>query len=99
MTRRRDSSTARITDFSASLEVGPDGWCMVWVPELPGLFVNEPSKKRALRLLPGAIGGYLRWLRRHAEPVTLLRTVRVVPRERHVVRPAAMGLVCGPASV
>ena len=69
--------------FSASIEVGSDGWCTAWVPELTGCFVNELSEKTALRILPKAILAYLRWLRRHGERVGLPRAVAVRPVERH----------------
>ena len=75
--------------FSASIEVGGDGWCTAWVPELPGCFVNLPSEKAALRALPAAILAYLRWLRRHGESVRLARAVAVRVVERHA-RPEPM---------
>jgi hypothetical protein len=53
--------------FTASLEVGRDGWCTVWVAELRGLFVNMSSPRAALSALPGAIVGYLQWLERHGD--------------------------------
>ncbi len=69
--------------FSAGVEVGVDGWCTAWVPALPGCFVNVPSEKAALRALPGAILAYLRWLRRHGEPVRVPRAAAVRIVERH----------------
>jgi hypothetical protein len=39
----------RVRVFSASGEVGGDGWCTAWVPELSGCFVNLSSEKAALR--------------------------------------------------
>lgn len=69
--------------FSASIEVGGDGWCTAWVPELPGCFVNEQSEQAALLTLPKAIVAYLRWLRRHRERVRLLRAAAVRIVERH----------------
>lgn len=69
--------------FSANTEVGGDGWCTAWVPELPGCFVNLPSEKAALRALPAAILAYLRWLRRHGDPVRLPGAVAVRLVERH----------------
>jgi len=73
----------RVGVFSASVEVGGDGWCTAWVPELLGCFVNLPSEKAALRALPAAILAYLRWLRRHGDPVRLPRAVAVHVVERH----------------
>jgi uncharacterized damage-inducible protein DinB len=69
--------------FSASIEVGGDGWCTAWVPELPGCFVNLSSERAALRALRAAILAYLRWLRRHGERVRLPRVVAVRVVERH----------------
>jgi predicted RNase H-like HicB family nuclease/uncharacterized damage-inducible protein DinB len=68
--------------FSVSFEVGSDGWCTAWVPELLGCFLNEQSERSALRMLPEAIGAYLRWLRRHGEQIRLPRTVAVNTVER-----------------
>lgn len=75
--------------FSASIEVGSDGWCTAWVAELPGCFVNVSSERAALRALPAAILAYLRWLRRHGESVHVPRTVAVRLAERHA-RPEPM---------
>ena len=75
--------------FSTSIEVGGDGWCTSWVPELPGCFVNVSSERAALRALPAAILAYLRWLRRHGESVRVPRTVAVRLVERHA-RPEPM---------
>ena len=72
-----------MAEFSASIEVGGDGWCTAWVPEMPGCFVNLPSEGAALRALPAAILAYLRWLRRHGESVRLPRAVTVRLVERH----------------
>lgn len=72
--------------FSASIEVGGDKWCTIWVPELLGLFVNEPSERAALRALPDAIAAYCAWLRGHGEPVRQPRTIRYRIIERHEVR-------------
>jgi len=69
--------------FWASIEVGGDGWCTAWVSELPGCFANEPSEKAALGILPKAIRAYLRWLRRHGEPVGLPRAAPLRVAERH----------------
>jgi hypothetical protein len=79
----------RVGVFSASIEVGGDGWCTAWVPQLPGCFVNLPSERTALRSSPAAILAYLRWLKRHGESVRLPRTVRVRVVERHT-RPEPM---------
>ncbi len=68
--------------FSASLEVGSDGWCTAWVPELLGCFLNERSERSALRMLPEAIGAYLRWLKRHGEQIRLPSSVTVNMAER-----------------
>lgn len=73
--------------FSASVEVGGDGWATVWVAEFPGLFLNEPSERGALRALPGAIAAYLRWLRRHGEPVRMVAAPAVTVAQRYEVRP------------
>lgn len=75
--------------FSASIEVGGDGWCTAWVPELPGCFVNLPSERTALRALPAAILAYHRWLKRHGESVRPPGAVRVRVVERHM-RPEPM---------
>ena len=69
--------------FSASIEVGSDGWCTAWVPELTGCFVNEPSERTALRILPRAILAYLLWLRRHGEWIGMPRAATVHAVERH----------------
>jgi DinB family protein len=69
--------------FSASIEVGGDGWCTAWVPELPGCFVNLSSERAALRTLPVAILAYLRWLRRHGESVRAPGAVAVRVVERY----------------
>ncbi len=75
-----------MSTFSASVEVGGDRWCTVWVPQLPGLFTNEPSERAALRALPDAIAAYCAWLRGHGEPIRQPRSVRVKIIERHQVR-------------
>lgn len=72
--------------FSASIEVGSDGWSTVWVPEVPGLFLNEPSERSVLRALPEAIAAYLDWLRRYGERVRSPRSIGFTPVERHEVR-------------
>jgi hypothetical protein len=68
--------------FSALVEVGRDGWATVWVGELLGLFVNEPSEEEALRQLPGAIVAYLQWLRRHGDDIEVPDAVMVAVAER-----------------
>jgi uncharacterized damage-inducible protein DinB len=82
-TRRSPEAVGPVGVFSASTEVGGDGWCTAWVPELPGCFVNEPSEKAALRTLPKAILAYLRWLRRHGQRVGPPGAVAVRVVERH----------------
>jgi uncharacterized damage-inducible protein DinB/predicted RNase H-like HicB family nuclease len=72
--------------YSASIEVGRDGWSTVWVPELPGLFLNQPSEAAARRALPEAITAYLSWLRRHGELVSTPRSITFTVVERHEVR-------------
>ncbi len=54
--------------FSASIEVGTDGWATVWVPGLLGLFLNEPSERRSLGPFPD--------LGRTTDPVKRLARVR-----------------------
>lgn len=76
------SRLLRLTRFSASLEVGSDGWCTAWVPELLGCFLNERSERTALRILAEAIGAYLRWLWRHGEKIRLPSSVAVNTAER-----------------
>ncbi|MBI3976082.1 MAG: DinB family protein [Armatimonadetes bacterium] len=55
--------------------------------EFPGLFLNEPSERHALRALPGAIAASLRWLRRHGEPVRSAAAPAVTVASRYVVKP------------
>jgi hypothetical protein len=68
--------------FSALVEVGRDGYATVWVGELHGLFVNEPSEEEGLRQLPGAIVAYLQWLRRHGEDIDVPDAATVAVAER-----------------
>lgn len=72
--------------YSASLEVGSDGWCTAWIAELPGLFVNAPSERAALRALPEVVTGYLRWLEAHGELPRAPEEVTCTVVERHSVR-------------
>lgn len=74
--------------FSAYVEVGGDGWCTVWVGELLGFFLNEPSEKQAMARLPDGIRAYLRWLRRHGEQIDAPRRIRLAVAEREVHRAA-----------
>lgn len=70
--------------FSASVEVGADGWATIWVPELAGLFLNGSTERETLREIPQAIKAYQRWLRGHGEPVrvTAAPAVDVVQRSQ-----------------
>ncbi|MDR7486083.1 MAG: DinB family protein [Armatimonadota bacterium] len=77
--------SARQTTYSASLEVGHDGWCTVWIAELPGLFVNMSSERAALRALPEAVTAYLQWLESHGELSDPPRRIAVKVTERHRV--------------
>lgn len=53
--------------YSALVEVGGDGWCTVWLAELPGFFLNEATEEAALAEIPDGAAAYLRWLQRHGE--------------------------------
>ena len=75
-----------MSPFAVSIEVGGDRWTTAWVAEFPGLFVNEPSEQAARRALPAAIAAYLGWLRRHGEPVRVVRAPAVAVAARHQVR-------------
>lgn len=68
------------------MEIGADKWCTVWVPELPGVFLNMSSEPAAMLALPDAIVAFCAWLRGHGEPVVQPRSVRVRVIERHQVR-------------
>jgi hypothetical protein len=72
--------------FSVSIEVGTDGWATVWVPGLLGLFLNEPSERRALGRLPGTIVAYLRWLRHHGERIRVTTAPAVTTVRRYEIR-------------
>ena len=72
--------------FSACVEVGGDGWCTVWVGELPGFFLNEPSEAEAMDRLPDGIRAYLRWLKRHRDRINVPRAITVSVAERDVHR-------------
>jgi hypothetical protein len=58
---------AATSTFSASVEVGRDAWCTIWIAELRGLFVNMSSERAAVQAVPAAITGHLQWLERHGE--------------------------------
>jgi len=55
--------------MEAYLEVRDDGRAMGHVLALPGCFAKGPSREEVIAALPGAIGEYWRWLRRHGEEV------------------------------
>lgn len=56
-------------EFRLALEIGSDEWCMAWVVDLPGCFVNRPSRQAAIADAPEAIRADLRWLENHGENV------------------------------
>ena len=72
-----EGATFGIDKILSKPRSGSDGWCTARVPELLGCFLNERSERTALRMLPEAIGAYLRWLRRHGEQLRLPRSVVV----------------------
>lgn len=80
--RRRD----RTVTFSVGLEVGADRWCTAWVAELPGCFTNASSERAALRALPEAVTGFLRWLEEHGELPDPPEQITAAVTERHRVR-------------
>ncbi|MFQ5813333.1 MAG: DinB family protein [Anaerolineae bacterium] len=53
--------------FRLALEIGGDNWCMAWVIDLPGCFINRPSAQEAMDDTPEEIRDYLRWLQQHGE--------------------------------
>jgi predicted RNase H-like HicB family nuclease/uncharacterized damage-inducible protein DinB len=57
-----------VAAYPVYLEIGASGVCLAHVVGLAGCVVRAPTREEALRLLPGAIGAYLAWLRSHGEP-------------------------------
>jgi predicted RNase H-like HicB family nuclease len=53
--------------YPVHVEIGEDGQCFAHVLELPGCISRAETREQALEALPGTIGAYLAWLRRHGE--------------------------------
>jgi len=53
--------------YKVYLEVDKKGFCMVHIRELPGCFVWDKTKRKALKKLPQAIKDYLIWLKKNGE--------------------------------
>lgn len=76
----------RAVNYAVSLEIGSDGWCTLWIAELPGFFINAPSAQAALRRLPQAVTAYLQWLEARGELPDAPERILCAVVERHQVR-------------
>lgn len=53
--------------YRVYIEVNNKSWCMAHIAELPGCFVWDKTKRKALKKLPQAIKDYLIWLKKNGE--------------------------------